>query len=147
MDRRSLSGFHLRPCSQNSALLWSGRAQNSQIFGGPGSEKGRKKISQKLSCFDSALCSKMSTVLVDIYKVKRSKRHLIPVNGPFVPSWSGWERRSSEFVPWICCKSESRPGTIAIATIYNFCARHQNPQLPGTIFSPMVKCWVQFFPR
>ena len=35
---------------------------------------------------------------------------------------------------WICNKNE--PGTISITAMYNFCARHQNPLLPGTIFFP-----------
>ena len=42
---------------------------------------------------------------------------------------------------WIC----SKPGTIGITAVKNYCTRHQNPLLSRTIFSPAVKCRVQFF--
>ena len=35
----------------------------------------------------------------NIFKQKANK--YFPVDGPFVPSWSWWERRSSNFVPYI----------------------------------------------
>ena len=47
---------------------------------------------------------------------------------------------------WICCKNESKPRTIGITAVYTFCARHQKPLLPGTIFSPADRCRVKKFP-
>ena len=35
------------------------------------------------------------------HKNPSSKKSIFPVNAPFVPSWSGWERRRSEFLPCI----------------------------------------------
>ena len=37
---------------------------------------------------------------------------------------------------WMYSQNESKPGTICITAVYNFCTRHQSPLLPGTLFSP-----------
>ena len=73
-----------------------------------------------------------------MYGVPDTNYHILRSMAPLYPPGLDGNGAVANLYPasWICSKKESKPGTIGITAMYNFCTRHQNSVLPGTNIYP-----------